>query len=78
VTFLAGVGSRSGCQRPLWSMTTNQERLYHASRLVEGVSLCLFDYASCAGVIDYFDLIELVGRLDLAVDTIRGLNGALN
>lgn len=59
-------------------MPTNQERLYHVSRLIEGVSLCLFDYASCVGVIDYFDLMELVGRLDLAVDAIRSTNGALN
>jgi hypothetical protein len=27
-------------------------------------------------MIDYFDLMELVGRLDLAVDIIRSLNGA--
>lgn len=59
-------------------MTANSERLYHASRIVEGISLCLLDYASCAGEIGYFDLIELVGRLDLAVDAIRNLNGALN
>lgn len=56
-------------------MSTNQERLYNASRVIEGVSLCLLDYACSAGQIDYFDLIELVGRLDLAVDAIRGLNG---
>jgi len=59
-------------------MPTKQERLYHASRLIEGVSLCLFDYVSCVGGIDYFDLMELDGRLDLAVDAIRSLNGALN
>jgi len=57
-------------------MSRNQERLYHASRLIEGVSLCLLDYASCAGKIDYFDLMELVGRLDLAVDAVRNVNGA--
>lgn len=59
-------------------MPTNHERLYHASRLIEGVSLCLFGYASCAGVIDYFDLMELGGRLDLAVEAIRSINGAMN
>jgi hypothetical protein len=57
-------------------MPMNQERLYHASRIIEGVSLCLFDYASCAGVIDCFDLMELAGRLDLAVEVIRMANGA--
>jgi hypothetical protein len=59
-------------------MSTYQERLYNASRVIEGVSLCLLDYASSADQIDYFDLIELVGRLDLAVDAIRSLNGASN
>lgn len=57
-------------------MSTNQERLYNASRVIEGVSLCLLDCACSAGEIDYFDLMELVGRLDLAVDAIRGVNGA--
>lgn len=56
-------------------MFTNQERLYNASRVIEGVLLCLLDYASNAENIDYFDLVELAGRLDLAVDAIRGLNG---
>jgi hypothetical protein len=59
-------------------MSTNQERLYNASRVVEGVSLCLLECASSHTVFDYFDLIELVGRLDLAVDVIRELNGAAN
>ena len=59
-------------------MATKHERLYHAGRLIEGVSLCLLDYANCAGAIDYFDLMELVGRLDLAVDAIRSINGAMN
>jgi hypothetical protein len=57
-------------------MSTNQERLYNASRVIEGVSIFLLDYATSTGEIDYFDLIELVGRLDLAVDAIRSLNGA--
>lgn len=51
--------------------------VFQASQLIKGVSLCLFDYASFAGEIDYFDLMELVGRLDLAVEAIDSLNGAL-
>jgi len=78
ITFCVGDGSRSICRRPLRGMPINQERLYHAGRLIEDVSLYRFDYASCAGVIDYFDLMELVGRLDLVVEGIRSLNGASN
>jgi hypothetical protein len=59
-------------------MSTKEERLYHASRLIEGVSLCLLEYASSPGEIHYFDLVELIGRLDIAVDSIRSLNGASN
>jgi hypothetical protein len=40
------------------------------------VSDCLIDYASCTGEIGTFDLLELAGRLDLAVDAIRMANGA--
>jgi len=73
-----GVCSKAISYRPLWLMSTNQERLYNASRVIERVSLCLLDLASCSGEIDYFDLNELVGRLDLAVDAIRSANGASN
>ncbi len=40
------------------------------------VADCLLDYANCDGDIDTFELLELVGRLDLAVDAIRSVNGA--
>ena len=41
------------------------------------VADCLLDYASCDGGVSTFDLLELVGRLDLAVDAIRQANGAI-
>lgn len=57
-------------------MQTQQERLYITSRIVEGVADCLVDYASCDQPIELFDLLELVGRLDLVVAAIRDVNGA--
>jgi len=55
---------------------TDQERLYFASKMVSGVADCLTEFASCAEVIDLWDLMELVGQLEIAVDTIRLANGA--
>ena len=52
-------------------MQTDQERLYVASRLVSGVADCLTEFASCSGAIEMWDLMELVGQLEIAVDTIR-------
>ena len=56
-------------------MQTQQERLYIVSRIIEGVADCLLDYASCDQPVELFDLLELVGRLDLAVTSIRDVNG---
>jgi hypothetical protein len=57
-------------------MTTNQERLYAASQIVSNVANCLIDYASSAVAVELFDILELVGRLDMAVESIRMANGA--
>ena len=57
-------------------MNSNQERIYQASQIIEGVAACLLDYASCYQQIELFDVMELVGRLDLAVEAIRYGNGA--
>ena len=57
-------------------MSVEQEKLYAASRIVAMVADCLLDYASCEGEVGTYDLLELVGRLDLAVDAIRLVNGA--
>jgi hypothetical protein len=62
--------------RPLGKMKANQERLYTASRMVSGVADCLTEFASCAVVIELSDLMELVGQLEIVVDTIRLANGA--
>ena len=70
------ISNKFSAHRPLYRMSIDQERLYHASRIIEGVSSCLLDYASCAGEIHLYDLMELVGRLDLAVDAMRKVNGA--
>ena len=57
-------------------MSTSQERLCAASRLIGGIADVLIDFASCPGEIELFDLLELAGRLDLAVDAIRLAYGA--
>jgi hypothetical protein len=57
-------------------MQSRQERYYQISRVIEGVSACLVDYASCEMAIELFDIMELVGRLDFAIESIRELNGA--
>ena len=56
-------------------MQTDQERLYIASRMVSGVAECLTEFASCTDIIELWDLMELVGQLEIAVDTIRLANG---
>jgi hypothetical protein len=50
-------------------MQTDQERLYVASRMVSGVADCLIEFASCAELIELWDLMELVGQLKVAVET---------
>ena len=67
---------RFGCSRPLGKVQTDQERLYVASRMVSGVADCLTEFASCVDLIDLWDLMELAGQLEIAVDTIRLANGA--
>ena len=57
-------------------MQTDQERLYLASRIVSGVADCLTEFANCAGLIELWDLMELAGQLEIAVDTIRLASGA--
>ena len=42
------------------------------------VADCLIDYASCDGDVGTYELLELAGRLDVAVDAIRLANGARN
>ena len=59
-------------------MSIQQENLYAASRVVAMVADCLIDYASCPAEVGTFELLELAGRLDLAVDAIRLANGACN
>lgn len=57
-------------------MPSNQESLYQVSKIVE---LVAEDLCSCLGDdqdIQYFEIVELVGRLDLVVDLIRHANGA--
>jgi hypothetical protein len=57
-------------------MQTDQERLCIASRMVSGVADCLTEFASCTELIELWDLTELAGQLEVAVDTIRLANGA--
>ena len=57
------------------SHAVGSERIYHATRIVDGVTLCLRDYAQCDSEMDRFDAAELAGRLELAVEAIRSLNG---
>jgi hypothetical protein len=57
-------------------MQTDQERLYIASRMVSGVADCLTELASITDNIELWDLLELAGELEVAVNTIRLANGA--
>lgn len=50
--------------------------MYQVSRIIDGVTACLLDYISCDMAVELFDVLELVGRLDLAVEVIRNANGA--
>ena len=56
-------------------MQSDQERAYQATRIVDGVMLCLLEYAQSDIEMDRFDAAELAGRLDLATEAIRSLNG---
>jgi hypothetical protein len=55
-------------------MRSGNEHIYQISRIIEGVAACL--YGSSPESIDYFDAVELAGRLDFAVDSLRLLSGA--
>jgi len=46
--------------------------------MVSGVADCLIEFASYTDAIELWDLIELAGQLETAVDTIRLANGASN
>jgi hypothetical protein len=46
--------------------------------MVSGVADCLIEFASFTDVIELWDLMELDGQLETAVDTIRLANGASN
>jgi hypothetical protein len=59
-------------------MQNNQERLHIASQMVSGVADCLIEFAGYAEAIELWDLIELAGQLEIAVDAIRRANGAAN
>jgi len=58
-------------------MQTDQERLYMASSMVSGVAECLIEFASCTDVVELSDFMELVGQLEIVVDVIRLVNGAI-
>lgn len=64
-----------GKPRPLDDMQSDQERVYQATRIVDGVMLCLLDFAQSDFEMDRFDAAELAGRLELATKAIRSLNG---
>ena len=65
-----------GCPRPLGEVKTDQERLCAASKMVRGVAERLTEFASYADLIELWDLMEIVGQLEIAVETIRLANGA--
>ena len=44
--------------------------------MVSGVADCLHEFAICTDVIESWDLMELAGELEVAVETIRLANGA--
>lgn len=73
---IATTRTRRSTERIRPTPRSDQERLYVASQIVSSVAACLSDFAVAAGVFELFDLLELVGRLDLAVDAIRLANGA--
>jgi len=64
--------------RTLGSMPTSQEVFYQASRIVGVVAEDLCEFI-CEGIpIRETDVLDLVKRLDLAVELIREANGASN
>ena len=57
-------------------MQSERERLHQISRIIEDVTACLVDISDGPGPIEYLEVMELVGRLDFAVDSIRLMSGA--
>lgn len=62
--------------QPLLVVQSSQERLYQVCQLIDHVATCVLDYASCGLAMELFDAMELVGRLDIAIEVIRQENGA--
>ena len=64
-------------ERPLGVMQSEWERLHQICRIIDGVSACLVDLADCPTSCDFFDVMELVGRLDFAADSMRRMGGTV-
>jgi hypothetical protein len=62
--------------RPLCSVQTSDERIYQISRIIEGVAACLHDLTVEPDSFDYFYAIELSGRLEFVVDSLRLMSDA--
>lgn len=59
------------CPRPLFHVWSDQEWIYQASRIVEGVALRLLDFAQSDTDLDRFDAAEVAGRLEFVVESMR-------
>jgi len=55
---------------------SRDEHSHQVSRIIEGVAACLSDFSIEREPIDFFYAMELAGRLEFAVDTLRLLSGA--
>jgi len=62
--------------RPLGSVTTNQEILYHAHRIVEVVMDDICALLGESDLLTDLEIHEIVSRLKLANHLIRDVNGA--
>jgi len=62
-------------QRPLYLMTSKQEKIYQAGRKVSAMADYLSDQLTRSSPIEESSIIELVKHLDLAVEEIRQANG---
>jgi hypothetical protein len=63
-------------RRPLGDVPIETERLYIASNLISEVSNVLADFANWSVPLEFFELLELVGKLNIVVDVIRTACGA--
>jgi hypothetical protein len=59
-------------------MQSNHQPLFAASQLKGGVANCLLEYLTSDIPIEFFDFMEIVGTLDLAIEVIGLSNGASN